>query len=117
MIDCTFDISVDDLELHLEKVYIDSEPEKDEEGNWKPILMNFKPDDNGPIWEIFSKFYNFGPIINGMPRIYGSAMLSIGDDTYCDNWKLHNVWPKSITLELNSDNCEVLWRFNSATLL
>lgn len=115
MIDCIFDISVDDLELHLETVYIDSEPEKDEEGNWKPILMSFKLDDNGSVWQIFSKFYNFGPISNSMPPVYGSAMLSIGDDTYCDNWKLHNVWPK--LLKINDNNCEVLWRFNSATLL
>lgn len=116
MIDCKFDISVDDLELHLEEVYIYSEPEKDEEGNWNPILMNFKPDDNGPIWEIFSKFYNFGPTSNITNPVHGSAMLSISDDTYCDNWKLHNVWPKSLKFDDNN-NCEVLWRFNSATLL
>ena len=114
MIKCEFYISVDNQELYLDSAYVDSHPEKDEEGNWRPILMNFKPDDNGPIWEIFSKFFKLGPTSDDTFPNLASALLSIDDG---DAYVLYNIWPKSLRFGLNdNNNCEVLWRFNGTTL-
>lgn len=121
MIKCTFDISIENYtnRMHLETTYVDANPEKDEEGNWKPVLMIFKPDDNGPVWEIFSKLINFGPISNCPDPIYGSAILQVNDvhhHTYYDRWELDNIWPKSLKFDDNND-CEVIWQFKDATLI
>lgn len=114
MIKCKFSFGFGDNEFHLDdKTHldidadVDSKPEKDEEGNWKLILMNFKLDDNGPIWEIFSKFYSS----DKSTRAYGSAILLVDDDAYL----LYNVWPKSLKFD-NESNFEIVWRFNGVTI-
>lgn len=49
-------------EIYLDNdAYVDSFPEKDEEGNWKPILLSFnlnKLKGNG-FMDIMTLFYNF----------------------------------------------------------
>ena len=117
MIDCKFSFSFGENEFHSDididtDVYVDSKPEKDEEGNWKPILMSFKPDENSSIWNVFSIFYNFDCSNNSTPK-YGSAILCIdGGDAYV----LYDVWPKSLKFD-NESNSEVVWQFNGVTLL
>lgn len=103
----------DNYELYADvDSYVDSFPEKDEEGNWKPILLKFnlKTIDERCFTEIMNKFYNFN-LDENVPVVYVSATLSVDDDI----WNLYNVWPKSILID-NESNCEILWQFKDAKL-
>lgn len=109
---CTFDMCLFDHELYADvNAYVDSSPEKDEEGNWKPILLKFnlKTIDERCFTEIMGRFYNFNYYDTSV--VYGSATLSVDDDI----WNLYNLWPKSLKFD-DESNCEILWRFNNAEL-
>lgn len=111
---CYFEMYLDNYELYVD-AYVDSSPEKDEEGNWKPILLKFnlKTIDKNAFQEIMSKFYNFNSDEKLLVK-YGSATLSVDDDDD-DIWNLYDVWPKSLKFD-DESNCEILWRFNDAKL-
>lgn len=110
---CTFEMCLDNYEFYADvNAYVDSVPEKDEEGIWKPILFKFNLEtiDEDGFMDIMTKFYNFNSDEKLLVK-YGSATLSVDDNI----WNLYNVWPKSLSLD-DESNCEILWRFNNAEL-
>lgn len=110
MIKCQFDLYLYNREIYLDSdVYVDSIPEKDKEGNWKPILLKFN----------LNKYKGYGlPYIASAFFDRNSAELPVVCEAmlFIDSniWYL-NVWPKSILID-NESNCEILWQFKDAKL-
>lgn len=110
MIKCEFDLYLDNREIYLDSdVCVDSTPEKDEEGNWKPILLKFNLNKykGYGLPYIASAFYSRNS--PEMPVVC-NARLFIGSSI----WHL-DVYPKSIHID-DEFNCEILWQFKDAKL-
>jgi hypothetical protein len=107
---CFLEIILEKNEVLLDvNTYADSSPEKDENGNWKPILIQFDYDkcDKRNFQNTITEFTesDFDPTS-------GNVMLSIDDD----NWLLYNVRiVKSLKIDKNK-KFEFSIQFDNAIL-